>query len=400
MRSEEHLDKLMAIEPSPRYVIGDDPIRQEEKNDEHRISKNIKTIANFVRTIVNSDRNLFALRSKLRGPEPIHIHYEGRRLINAVSSRLREFEEYFPGNAINPYIELLRSAVRSDPSLMYADLDLKSAKGEGARELYAKLVNLVKSLRKAGRTEAFKKELDARRRQCQKNQKSAEDYIDAIFKYRASKNLAIRIDLACGCETLERRGIMNTVDVNQAKEELDRFIRYVRENYPLTGWMATLEYGLLTGLHFHVLIFIDGHQQFVGAALGYLFGEHWKNKITEGRGRYYNCNAAWYRENGVGMIWHHDSAKREILMSRVVSYLTKSDFWIKFQGMRKTFFKGQMPSEAEMEAKESAVGRPRKQLNADGGLEVDLAAYERGASRRAVVRSRRQKAPPKRGMLR
>lgn len=379
MRSEEHLDKLMAIEPSLRYVIGDDPIRREEKNEEHRISKNIKAIANFVRTIVNSDRNLFTLRSKLQGPEPIHVHYEGRRLINAVSKRLREFEEYFPGNAINPYIELLRSAVRSDPSLMYADLDLKSAKGEEARKLYAKLMDLVKSLRKAGRSEAFKKELDARRRQCQKNQKSAEDYIDAIFKYRASKNLAVRIDLACGCETSERRGIVSTVDVDQAKEELDRFIRYVRENYPLTGWMATLEYGLMTGLHFHVLIFIDGHQQFDGAALGYLFGEHWKNKISEGRGRYYNCNAAWYRENGIGMIWHYDSAKREVLLSRVVSYLTKSDFWIKFQGMKKTFFKGQTPSKAEMEAKANATGRPRKQLNADSGLEVDLAVYGWGA---------------------
>jgi len=395
MRSEEHLDKLMATEPSPRYVIGDDPIWREEKNDEHRISRDIKTIANFIRAIVNSDQTLFSLRSKLQGPEPIHVSYQGRRLLNAVSKRLREFEEYFPGNSINSYIELLRSAVRSDPSLIYADLDLKSVKGEDARKLYVKLTNLVESLRMEGRSEAFKKELDARRRQCQKNQKSAEDYINAIFKYRASKNLAIRIDLACGCETSERRGIVSTVDVEQAKEELDRFVRYIREKYPVTGWMATLEYGLMTGLHFHVLIFIDGHVQFNGAALGYLFGEHWKSKITEGRGRYYNCNAAWYRENGVGMIWHYDAAKREILMSRVVSYLTKPDFWIKFQGTKKTFFKGLMPSKAEMEAKENSTGRPRKQIKADSGLEVDLAVYGWGINVSGLSSDRvGKKAPP------
>ncbi|MNL79251.1 hypothetical protein D3C87_2058110 [compost metagenome] len=66
--------------------------------------------------------------------------------------------------------------------------------------------------------------------------------------------------------------------------------------------------------------------------------------------------------------------------------------------MKKTFFKGQMPSEAEMEAKANATGRPRKQTNADGGLEVDLAVYEWGAKCiGAVVRSRRQKSPAEAG---
>jgi hypothetical protein len=56
------------------------------------------------------------------------------------------------------------------------------------------------------------------------------------------------------------------------------------------------------------------------------------------------------------MIWHDDFFKRHILLSKVVSYLTKMDFWLKFDGTKKTFFKGLMPEEVECK------GRPRRKV--------------------------------------
>lgn len=138
--------------------------------------------------------------------------------------------------------------------------------------------------------------------------------------------------------------------------------------------MGTFEYGTLTGYHFHLLLFFDGHKQWNGKALGFLLGEVWKNEITEGRGRYFNCNALKYAENGIGMIWHYEMAKREILKKKVISYLTKTDFWLKFQGTRKTFFRGLMSSEQEKDVTMLAVGRPRKLPVLPEDVEADMVA--------------------------
>jgi len=363
MFSEEQLDSLMATEASPRYVISNEP-QKIIRGHEDRVAKSVRRTAQVTRKVVNSSEALFTLATMSALPNPwtpvIHASYEGERLLDAVSKDLPEFEEYFPTNACNPYIELLKRAVKAHPDIIYARQEMEQAQGLEVHALFARVDGFVQTLRNAARSKPFIAELDARRRQCQKNDASAKKYINEIFQYRASKNLAVRLDIVCGSEDPERRGITSSVNVGQARKELDRFIRHVREKFPLTGYMGTFEYGALTGYHFHLLLFFDGHKQWNGPALGFLLGEVWKNEITEGRGRYFNCNVVKYAENGIGMICHYDMAKREVLQKKVVSYLTKSDFWLKFQGTRKTFFRGVMPSEQEKGATMLAVGRPRK----------------------------------------
>lgn len=371
MLSEEQLDSLMATKASPRYVISDDH-QTVIRSHEYRVAKNMRITARAIRKVVNSSEALFTLSTSL--PAVIHATYQGRRLLESASKSLPEFEEYFPSNACNPYVELLKRAVKADPGIIYALQEMEQAQGLQVYALHARVEGFVQALRNDGRSKPFLAELDARRRQCQKNDTSARKYVDDIFLHRASKNLAVRLDLVCGAEDPERRGITSTVDVGQARKELDRFIRHVREKFPLTGYMGTFEYGTLTGYHFHLLLFFDGHKQWNGKALGFLLGEVWKNEITEGRGRYFNCNALNYAENGIGMIWHYDMAKREVLEKKVISYLTKTDFWLKFQGTRKTFFRGLMSSEDPADASTVSLGRPRKLLEPPVDRKVEMAA--------------------------
>jgi hypothetical protein len=371
MLSEEQLDSLMATKASPRYVISDDH-QTVIRGHEYRVAKNMRITARAIRKVVNSSEALFTLPTSL--PAVIHATYQGTRLLDAVSKSLPEFEEYFPCNAYNPYVELLKRAVKANPEIVYARQEMEQAQGLQLYALHARVDGFVQMLRNDARSKPFLAELDARRRQCQKNDTSAKKYVDDIYLHRASKNLAVRLDLVCGSEDPERRGITSTVDVGQARKELDRFLRHVREKFPLTGYMGTFEYGTFTGYHFHLLLFFDGHKQWNGKALGFLLGEVWKNEITEGRGRYFNCNALKYAENGIGMIWHHDTAKREILKKKVISYLTKTDFWLKFQGTRKTFFRGLMSSEQEKDVTMLAVGRPRKLPELPEDVEADMAA--------------------------
>lgn len=147
-----------------------------------------------------------------------------------------------------------------------------------------------------------------------------------------------------GGESPENRGITQTVDLRQARTEFAKFIRCMRATYPQVGYLRELEYGLLSGYHFHVLIFIDGHLKRNDVRIAQELGEHWKNVITEGRGRYWNCNA-WpqnYERHALGMTHRGDTLKREVLIDKVLDYLTRKRFWMRLDGIKKTFSKGQL----------------------------------------------------------
>jgi hypothetical protein len=342
MLSKEHLDKLMDMGAPERFVIGSESVRH--ITHEHRVAKNLKSVAKLVRQIVEGNDPLFYMGVNLRREDVVRGTPLGHRLIDAATKRLPEIEEYFPSNAYIEFVELLRSATRASPRVELIQRGLRDAKGSEAVSLLFALMSLVDRLRQEGRSAAFTAALDKRRRQCEKNQHSAKDYEAALFRCRSSRLLAIRLDLACGSEEPGVRGITMTVGTKQAREELNRLVRFVREKYDMVGFMGSFEYGLLTGYHFHMLFFLDGHKHCRAAHLAKLFGEHWRNVITEGRGRYYNCNTAWYRENGIGIINHYDVAKRKTLITKVIPYLTKMDFWIRFHGVKKGFFKGVMPT--------------------------------------------------------
>ncbi len=360
MLSLDHLDDLMAIEPSPRYLIAVSNIR--ERTHESDAVLSIKTTANLIRAISKSTDVLFTLKRGRNGVSFINATHIGKRLIDTIGRDLPRVEEYLAGNGFNTYYRLLQSATQPVPDIHERARYYTALIGDEAALFYKQITDVVEQLRAESKTDRFLSDLDARRRQCQANHQSAKDYINFIFDHRASKNLAVRIDLVTGGETAESRGITNSVSLDQAKVEFNRFIRFARKRFPVTGWMASLEYGVKTGYHYHVLIFLNGHMCVNDINNCRILGEHWSQLITEGRGRYYNCNANSYIQRGIGMISHYDSDKRRILVDHVVSYLTKTDFWIKFAGTGRTFNKGPVPEE-ERNRMIPKGGRPRKTVN-------------------------------------
>lgn len=164
--------------------------------------------------------------------------------------------------------------------------------------------------------------------------------IAGIFEMR-SKVVVERLDLVVGGETPETRGIAQSVSLKDARRSFAVFVRYLRETYPCLGYIYNLEYGVLTGYHFHVLIFLDGHLKWGDVAIAEQLGKHWRDTITEGRGRYWNCNARplSYQRFGVGMILRSDAIKRKYLVEDVLPYLTSKDFWMRISGVRKSFGK-------------------------------------------------------------
>lgn len=341
MISEAHEESLMQTVVPHRLVVDD---KQLHLTEENRAAKYVQMIADLVRDISNETDSLFSLVRRLDGRLGIKSVGKGGRLVQALSGQLALIEELLTGNAYNPFVELLREQLRKAPLLHGMPSKLTAFDGNDAPTFCTALNQLVIDLRREARTEEFRRVLDNRRRQCQKNQKAAVRMINQIFE-RRSKVLVIRLDLVVGGETPETRGVAQSVSVKDARRSFAGFVRYLRETYPCLGYIYNLEYGVLTGYHFHVLIFMDGHLKWGDVAIAEQLGKHWRNTITEGRGRYWNCNAhpLNYQRLGVGMILRSDAIKRKHLVEDVLPYLTSKDFWLRLSGARKSFGKARCP---------------------------------------------------------
>lgn len=102
-----------------------------------------------------------------------------------------------------------------------------------------------------------------------------------------------------------------------------------RQECGYRGYALKLEYGLDKTYHYHVLVLLNGDVVREASTISKLIGEYWKKQITEGKGGAYNCNAATYKESGIGSVKYYDSEKRAVLETVVAAYLTKVDFYIR-----------------------------------------------------------------------
>ncbi|WP_280563515.1 inovirus-type Gp2 protein [Chromohalobacter sp. 48-RD10] len=97
----------------------------------------------------------------------------------------------------------------------------------------------------------------------------------------------------------------------------------------VVGYLAKLEYGLLSGFHFHVVVLFDGSRHREDIILAKMLGEYWKNQVVlNSEGRYYNCNRHKheYRYLGIGTLNYYDNTKKEYLVNMVIGYMTKTDY--------------------------------------------------------------------------
>jgi hypothetical protein len=96
----------------------------------------------------------------------------------------------------------------------------------------------------------------------------------------------------------------------------------------LVGRISSIECSPHAGYHMHLVLFFNGAKVHKHEWLAQQIGEYWVNEITEGRGRFHNCNMAWDKASplyGLGVINHDDFALRANLQKRVLPYLCKDD---------------------------------------------------------------------------
>jgi len=270
----------------------------------------------------------------------------GEGFLLAMQRGVEQVRLSFPTHKLHPFLELFEKHT-AGISYLYqpfgeADFDTLNA--------------CIAAMREEARTPEFRRRRDAHIKLVRNNTASLIGYIDALFA-RWSRLLVVRLDVGYQqmyCDHFAVAG--RAVTAQQVRRDRDAFLRYLRTECPvkIRGFAWKLEYATLKSYHLHFLLFFDGNQSREGITIGKILGELWRDRITAGKGTYYNCKPDDYVRRGIGLI-HWIDPEFAILKEDVAPYLTKPNFLIRL-GMPKgrTFGRGVVPELAN-----NKPGRPR-----------------------------------------
>lgn len=151
-----------------------------------------------------------------------------------------------------------------------------------------------------------------------------EQLVNQIFMHY-SRVLVIRVDWYI---TADYRDI---VTVDYMKDRLTQFRNNLRYNTmlyePFITYIAKLEYGEQRKWHYHLAIFLDGHQVQNDHYWAQQYGDYWNQVLNKGIGEMYsaNMNPGRYKSFSLGMIEYNDLVARNNLLNALM-YLCKADY--------------------------------------------------------------------------
>jgi hypothetical protein len=317
--------------------------------DIHLICK-LKRMSFLVGEIVNSKGAAFRVDSD-NGCVRVVLDKPGKLLDKIIKVKVPEGADFEALYKFEPYIELVMGLCKKY-SISYLLSRLHAGMSLNAATLIVKDLNsCVDGIRQGVETKSFLSKLNSYHRPRNKNYKELMDYIDGLFD-RYSRLLVVRVDFSYSKEN-------SMVAQSQASRDRKRLFRNARANKlfnHMVGYIWKLEHGPVKGFHYHMIFFFDGAKVREDITKASLVGQYWKDVITEGRGLYYNCNAAKikYKSCGIGMVDHADSNMRDGLR-RAVVYLAKTDLFMRVQIEGRGLGKGTRP------APKSSRGRPRSE---------------------------------------
>ncbi|MGN6228935.1 MAG: hypothetical protein ACTHNM_16035 [Dyella sp.] len=223
---------------------------------------------------------------------------------------------------LNPRISvMLRACMRIAHRLSgHLAVEMADVNEQRFREAYEHAARFVRRVCKSRR---FKTILQNHQRSANKNLKSCLDYVTSLFE-KHSKLLVMRVDLYIHPEHREWSASAH------AEHCVGQFLRALREGRiidpDVQGWIVKREGGLYRGIHFHLMVFLDGHKHQDGYVYSQLLGEAWMRRFSDGKGTYFNC---WvlrkkYEYNALGVV-HVSDWTMLTGITVALEYVTKED---------------------------------------------------------------------------
>lgn len=264
----------------------------------------------------------------------------GRHLLNSYFDFKTWTDALVTDLEFNPWIALIFDLYRSLREAGLLSRDCRPHK-EGYLVYEAEAEVLRKGLlafRDASKSKAFRRSLENDEKKARKNYASACSLILHRFQ-QYSRLLILRVDL------YYKRDGDDSILAKEATCAFEQFVLDLRLGRLIdnVGWMLRRECGCCRGLHYHLLVLMDGHKYRDAYAHTMQLGEAWissKYAGREGGGTYYNCYVKRheYAYNGLGLVDLEDREKLEGVR-RAVDYVAKADFELKVGGEYKRNFR-------------------------------------------------------------
>jgi hypothetical protein len=240
-------------------------------------------------------------------------------------------------------------------------------------EAAEKLRQFVEFIRGACRSQEFQTILRDHERKAEDNFASSRDYVSAMFERRA-RMLILRIDLYFRPDA---KGWGYSKAANKA---IFSFLRALRRGRIVPGYLGfwiKRENGISRGMHYHLMVFIDGDKRYGAWFHTQAMGEAWMKRVGYDKGSFFNCYARSdrYRYNGLGLV-HVSDVEKLIGLRIALWYMTKQDCELKVDNGKKRNCWGSLKP-----GKPDGRGAPRK--NGNG---LDLV--------RRMLGGKRSKYPP------
>jgi hypothetical protein len=276
-------------------------------------------------------------------------HYSWLTVPRAKHEDLAQTESMF--TRFNPYITvMLRACQRAMPAIRHANgmvIDLSSERVRRRIEWIARFV------RRCCRSSRFRRIETNRTRLEEKNLASCCRYMAEGFKGH-TRQLILRVDLYI-------RPTHHTMgDVRLAERCLERYLRDLDEGRIVPDVLRRIckrECGFDRGMHYHLLVALDGHKHQSARHLSKLLGEKWLKKCGPLQASYFNCYVRrhHYKYNALGSV--HISDWRMLMGIReAVKYLVKGDGYV-MTGHKRNLMRGNMKKQSGSKSKR---GAPRK----------------------------------------
>jgi len=259
----------------------------------------------------------------------------GRRLAMICNFFEPDLLERHSRHVFNPWIKVMVAALRR----WHHGHRFAAASRNVSAEDRKRLGCMARYVRWVCRSRAFRLRIQKEQQLALQDFRSARDYVISLFTSH-SRLLILRIDLYyCG----EGREAALS---DEACAAFERFIRMVRRGRIVPGVLGCLfsrEVGVERGVHFHLMVVVDGHSFWDADGHTRTIGERWiKDYAGPGRGTFFNCYARRneYEYNGLGLVDLSDW--RKLMGIRLaLEYMTKADYLVRLGGgKRKNFRRG------------------------------------------------------------
>jgi hypothetical protein len=342
------IDDEMIFQSSLSMIDAKNGTAKEFTSDFRTLKSIISTEKLILKLIDNTDV-LFSIteRTVKRGMH-LSMIKEGRTFVRLLLSCVMDIPVQHQSHQYSPLFKLfvrkvgkhhLQYLIRLDFEDNYCNL----------QQTCMQLNACIADIRATGCKASFKHSMKSHSKATLKNHRGALKLVDYV-RAKRSKVLVIRIDCSYAKKYSWKSGHDFEVTLEEFFQHRDELIKNLRKIVPENTYLDYIlktEFKLSKSLHHHVIVFLDGHKASQGVLIAKMIGDYWERKITQGRGLYRNINAEWddnHPHCGIGQVCASDTLRIENLKERVVGYLTKPDFHIKWAvpGRRRAFMSSQI----------------------------------------------------------